>query len=91
MDKAVYDRNTKMAVEMLKNQLKGSADVNKVRTAAIQTLTNNVQFFRQLDPIKQAQMVEDVTDFYMRKNSAAGNQNMGNMGGAGQQKVFQLR
>ena len=91
MDKAAYDRATRMAVEALKNSYRGAPDRNKARTAAIQTLASNVQFFQQLDPAAQARMVEDVTDQYMRGNAPAGNQNMGNMGGAGQQKVFQLR
>jgi hypothetical protein len=91
MDKAAYDRATRLAVEGLRQQLKGAPDRNKARTAAIQTLASNVQFFNQLDPRVQAQMVDDVTDQFLRASGTAGSQNMGRIGGAGQQQIFNLQ
>lgn len=89
MNKAAYDRATKFGVEQMRQTHKGALTYDQALRAAQNTLNMNTQYFGQIEPEVQAQMVKDMARGYMQSgNAPASNQNMGNIGGTGQRVVI---
>jgi hypothetical protein len=92
MDKAAYDRNTKMIVEQFKNSnTKPMTPADAERIAGQQAPMANPRWM-QLTPQEQTafrnQMASDIYAHSQTLQSGAG---MGKIGGAGQQQIFNLQ